>query len=306
MNPRYELHGDIPVLDRPVMVVHLHGWIDASGAAAAAMAALDSACDTKTLVTFDGDTFIDYRARRPTMELREGVNTKLAWSDIELKVGADSNGQPVLTLLGPEPDSQWRGFASAVTQLALQLGVHQMVAFGSYPFASPHTRPARLSSSSPSADVIADLPYLKNSVDVPAGMSAVLEHALTEAGIASLGLWVQVPHYVSAMSYPAASAALLNGLNEVTGITIDRSALASEAEIQHQRINVLVGGNDEHEAMVRQLESLYDQAEQQTLDLDRAISEMPSGDELAAEFEQFLRDHDSNDKDAGPGEPGLG
>ena len=223
MNPRYELHGDIPVLDRPVMVVHLHGWIDASGAAAAAMAALDSACNTKALATFDGDTFIDYRARRPTMELREGVNTKLAWSDIELKIGADSKGQPVLTLVGPEPDSQWRGFASAVTQLALQLGVYQMVAFGSYPFASPHTRPARLSCSSPSADVIADLAYLKNSVDVPAGMSAVLEHALTEAGVASLGLWVQVPHYVSAMSYPAASAALLDGLQEVTGITIAAS-----------------------------------------------------------------------------------
>ncbi|MCY7298180.1 MAG: PAC2 family protein [Ilumatobacteraceae bacterium] len=306
MNPRYELHGDIPILDRPVMVVHLHGWIDASGAAAAAMAALDSACNTKALATFDGDTFIDYRARRPTMELREGVNTKLVWNDIELKVGADSKGHAVLTLVGPEPDSQWRGFASAVTQLALQLGVYQMVALGSYPFASPHTRPTRLSSSSPSADVIADLPYLKNSVDVPAGMSAVLEHALTEAGIASLGLWVQVPHYVSAMSYPAASAALLDGLNEVTGITIDGSALASEAEIQHKRINVLVGGNDEHEAMVRQLESLYDQAEQQTLDLDRAISEMPSGDELAAEFEQFLRDQDSNDKDAGSSDPGLG
>ncbi|HQZ34218.1 MAG TPA: PAC2 family protein [Ilumatobacteraceae bacterium] len=300
MNPRYELHGDIPVLDRPVLVVQLHGWIDASGAAAAAMAALDAACETKALATFDGDTFIDYRARRPTMELREGVNTRLVWNDIQLKVGADSKGHAVLTLVGPEPDSQWRAFASAVTQLALQLGVYQMVALGSYPFASPHTRPARLSSSSPSADVIADLAYLKSSVDVPAGMSAVLEHALTEAGVASLGLWVQVPHYVSAMSYPAASAALLDGLQEVTGVTIDTSTLTSEAEIQHQRINVLVGGNDEHEAMVRQLESLYDQAEQQSLDLDRAMSEMPSGDELAAEFEQFLRE-----QEPGAGEPGL-
>ena len=57
-----------------------------------------------------------------------------------------------------------------------------------------------------------------------------------------------------------------------------------------QRIDVLVGGNDEHRAMVQQLESLYDEAEQQTIDLDRAINDLPSGDELAAEFEQFLRD----------------
>ncbi len=292
MNARYELHGELPTLDRPVLVVQLTGWIDASGAAAAAMAALDAACNTTTLATFDGDTFIDYRARRPTMELREGVNTRLVWSDIELKVGADAKGRPVLTLIGPEPDSQWRAFASAVTQLALQLGVYQMVALGSYPFASPHTRPPRLSSSSPSADVVANLPYLKNSVDVPAGMSAVLEHALTEAGIASLGVWVQVPHYVSAMSYPAASAALLDGLREVTGITIDGTELQRESEIQRLRIDQLVAGNDEHQAMVQQLETLYDQVEEQTIEFDRALNELPSGDELAAEFERFLRDQD--------------
>lgn len=292
MNPRYELHGELPTLDRPVLVVQLTGWIDASGAAAAAMAALDAECSTTTLATFDGDTFIDYRARRPTMELREGVNTRLVWSDIELKLGTDTKGHPVLTLVGPEPDSQWRAFASAVTQLALQLGVYQMVALGSYPFASPHTRAPRLSSSSPSADVVATLPYLKNSVDVPAGMSAVLEHALTEAGIASLGVWVQVPHYVSAMSYPAASAALLDGLREVTGITIDDAALQRESETQRMRIDQLVAGNDEHQAMVQQLESLYDQVEQQTIEFDRALNELPSGDELAAEFERFLRDQD--------------
>ena len=287
MNPRYELTGPLPTLDRPVLVVHLNGWIDASGSAAAAMAALDTACDTKTLAVFDGDTFIDYRARRPTMELREGVNTRLVWSDIELKVGTDIQGHPVLTLVGPEPDSQWRAFASAVTQLSLQLGVYQMVALGSYPFASPHTRPPRLSSSSPSADVIANVPYLKSSVDVPAGMSAVLEHALTEAGIASLGLWVQVPHYVSAMSYPAAS---LQGLQEVTGVTIDQGALLREAQVQRARIDQLVVGNDEHQTMVQQLEGLYDQAVEATAEMDRAIGELPSGDELAAEFEAFLRD----------------
>jgi len=290
VNARYELHGPIPTLDRPVLIVHLQGWIDASGAAAAAMTALGNACETTTLATFDGDTFIDYRARRPTMELRDGVNTRLAWNDIELKVGADTKGHPVLLLTGPEPDSQWRGFASAVTQLSLQLGVYQMVAIGAYPFASPHTRAARLSCSSPSADVIANVPYLKNSVDVPAGMSAVLEHALTEAGIASLGLWVQVPHYISAMGFPAASVSLLKGVREVTGVTIDDAELEREAMTQRNRIEQLVSGNDEHQAMVRQLESLYDQAEADSAEMDRAINELPSGDELAAEFERFLRD----------------
>jgi hypothetical protein len=288
VNARYVVHGELPTLDRPVLVIMLHGWIDASGAAAAAMATIQDKCGTQPLATFDGDTFVDYRARRPVMELRDGVNTRLSWSDIELRIGTDNNGHPLLTLTGPEPDMQWRAFASAVSQLALQLGVYQMVGLGAYPFATPHTRVSRLSCTSPSAEVVANVPYLKNSVDVPAGMSAVLEHALTEAGIASLGMWVQVPHYVSAMSYPAASVALLDGLREVTGIGVPTADLTREADVQRSRIDQLVAGNDEHGAMVRQLEQAYDQMVETTLSL--GSPEIPSGDELAAEFERFLRD----------------
>lgn len=285
---RYTLHGDLPELERPVLVVMLHGWIDASGAAAAAMAALEAGCNSAPLATFDADTFIDYRARRPVMELREGVNTALRWSDIQLQVGTDLGGHPVLTLTGPEPDSQWRAFAAAVKELALRLGVYQMVAFGAYPFATPHTRPSRLSCSSPSADVVASVPFLKNSVDVPAGMSAVLEHALTEAGIASLGLWVQVPHYVSAMPYPAAAGALLDGLRDVTGVTVPSATLEADGAAQRARIDQLVSGNDEHSSMVAQLETAYDAFAAETGNVNPG--EIPSGDELAAEFERFLRD----------------
>lgn len=288
MTSPYVVHGELPVLDRPVLVVCLHGWIDASGAAAAAVATIDLECSTTPLVTFDGDSFIDYRVRRPMMELRDGVSTKLVWSNIVMQQGTDTEGNPVLTLTGPEPDSQWRAFAKAVSELALRLGVYQMVALGSYPVASPHTRPPRLSGTSPSADVVAAAPFLKSSVDAPAGMSAVLEHALTEAGIASLGIWVQVPHYVSAMSYPAASSALLAGLREATGITVRGAGLEDDAEVQRRRIDDLVAANADHVAMVRQLETAYDEAVEQTLLLDS--TDLPTGDDLAAEFERFLRD----------------
>jgi PAC2 family len=291
MNDPYTLHESLPSLDQPVMVVMLTGWIDASSAAAAAMATVQEEWSVRPLATFDGDTFIDYRARRPTMELREGVNVRLVWADIELHVGRDAQGHDVLTLSGPEPDSQWRRFADVVSTLAVELGVRKMVAMGAYPFATPHTRDPRLSSSSPSADVVDSVAYLKNSVDVPAGMGAVLEHAFTEKGMPALGIWAQVPHYVSAMSYPAATLALLTGLNEVAGLVVDAAAIRQETIIQRQRLDQLVASNDEHGAMVNQLEELYDQAKQQT-DL-LGTGGIPTGDELAAEFEQFLRDQDT-------------
>jgi predicted ATP-grasp superfamily ATP-dependent carboligase len=196
-----------------------------------------------------------------------------------------------LTLSGPEPDSQWRRFADVVSTLAVELGVRQMIVLGAYPFATPHTRDPRLSSSSPSVDVVDSVAYLKNSVDVPAGMGAVLEHAFTDKGVPSLGIWAQVPHYVSAMSYPAATLALLTGLQEVAGLMVDAAAIRQETIIQRQRLDQLVAGNDEHRAMVNQLEELYDQAKQQT-DL-LGTGGIPTGDELAAEFEQFLRDQDT-------------
>ncbi|HEX2783628.1 MAG TPA: PAC2 family protein [Ilumatobacteraceae bacterium] len=290
MTDPFTLHEPLPALVEPVLVVMLTGWIDASGAAAAAMMTLQEKSAVRPLATFDSDSFIDYRARRPTMELRDGVNVRLVWADIEMSIGRDPEGHDVLTLSGPEPDSQWHRFADVVSTFAVQLGVKKMVALGAYPFAAPHTRDPRLSTSSPSAEVVAGVSYLKNSVDVPAGMGAVLEHAFVDKGVPALGIWAQVPHYVSAMSYPAATLALLNGLQEVAGVQVDSSAVRQETVIQRERLDQLVAGNDEHLAMVKQLEQLYDNQQESGL---LGAAGIPTGDELAAEFEQFLRDQDT-------------
>jgi hypothetical protein len=92
------------------------------------------------------------------------------------------------------------------------------------------------------------------------------------------------------MSYPAASVALLDGLREVTGISVPSGDLAREADIQRARIDKLVAGNDEHTVMVQQLEVAYDAFVDEPAPL--SASDIPSADELAAEFEQFLRDQD--------------
>jgi proteasome assembly chaperone (PAC2) family protein len=284
---------EVPDLHEPVLIVMLSGWIDASGAAAAAMSALETECGATPLVTFDDDVFIDYRARRPLLELRNGVNTRLVWMTPQLHVGRDPHGRDVLLLNGPEPDMAWHRFTTVIGELAGQLGVPWMVALGAYPFAAPHTRPPRLSATSPSAEVLAELPFRLSSVDVPAGASAALEQALHERGIWSVGIWAQVPHYVASMSYPAASAALLDGLATATGITIAGDELRREAELQRQRLDQLVEANEEHQAMVVQFERMYDAAEE-SIDGSAGGLELRSGDELAAEVERFLREQGKN------------
>jgi len=149
----YDLHEEPELVD-PVLVVMLTGWIDAGGAAQLAMSTLEQECGARTIAAFDPDTFIDFRARRPVMELREGINANLVWPTIELKAGRDADGHDVLLLSGHEPDSAWHHFVDSATSLGIDLGAHTMVGLGAYPFATPHTRPSRLSVSAGSAVVV--------------------------------------------------------------------------------------------------------------------------------------------------------
>ena len=290
---------DLPALTDPVLVVMLSGWIDASGAAAAAMAALQQEIDAIPLVSFDDDLYIDYRARRPTLELRDGEATRLVWASPEMQFGQTVAGRDVVLLNGPEPDMAWHRFCATVAELADQLGVRRMVGLGAYPFATPHTRPVILSATSPSKDLLAGLPFRTNSVDVPAGMAAAIEQELHGRGIPSVGVWAQVPHYVASMSYPAASVALLDGLAAAAGIAVDAADLRREAVLQRERLDQLVDSNPEHQAMVEQFERLFDASDDTAETVTDPTGEGPpgdgalelrSGDELAGEIERFLRD----------------
>ncbi|MGA0064682.1 MAG: PAC2 family protein [Ilumatobacteraceae bacterium] len=293
MNAPYELHSsytELPKLESPVLVVMMTGWIDAGSAAANAMAHLAEVTSATTLLTFDADEFIDFRARRPLMELRDGVSTRLVWAAPEMMRGRDANGRDVLLLTGTEPDSRWNAFSKCVGDLAVQMGVRQMFGLGAYPFALPHTRAVNISVTTPSSEWIANMPYLRSSVDVPAGVAAVLEHVLAGRGIASVGLWAQVPHYATTMPYPAASAALLSALRDSSGLAIDVKSLDAEAVRHRERLDQLVAANPEHQAMLEQLQAAFDAAHAAGTEPAR----IPSGDELAAQFEQFLREQGPN------------
>ncbi len=276
----------MPTLSSPLLVVMLQGWIDASSAAHSAMTRLVNETGATSLITFDADEYLDFRARRPTMELREGINTRLDWPSTELMLGHDINGKEVLLLTGHEPDSKWNQFAAVLGNLSTELGVRKMIGLGAYPFATPHTRAVNISCTSPSSDAIAALPYVRSSVDVPAGIEAVLEHVLTGRGIPSVGIWAQVPHYATTMAYPAATVALLSAVCDTGGISIDISEARAEAASQRERLDTLVAANPEHAQLLGQLETAYDVAHQR----DDDTADIPSGDELAEQFEKYLRE----------------
>lgn len=287
----YELH-DRPSLADPVMVVVLEGWIDAGYAASTAAQTLLQGLDSYPLASFDTDALLDHRARRPIMHLVDGVNTGLSWPSLELRAGIDAAGNDILLLLGSEPDHAWRAFTEAALELAQSFDVRMVVGLGAYPATVPHTRPATLSVTAATPDLAAASGLLRGTLDVPAGVQAVIERRCDELGIPALGLWAQVPHYVSGdpLPYPAGSLALLRQLERTAGLTLPLGNLVAEAEETRQRLDAAVQGNSEHVAMLRALEARHDEMVASTGMATEVDGEIPSADELAAEVEQFLRD----------------
>ena len=286
-------------LDRPVLVVALEGWVDAGLGADGAISALLSAAPTEQLATFDGETLIDQRARRPVAHIAHGINEGLTWPLIQVRAGTDLVGRDVCYLVGPEPDFRWHAFVADVVELAGALGVRMVVGLGAFPAPAPHTRPVRLAATAPpeSADLVARIGIVQGEIDVPSGVWGALELAFGDAGITAVGLWARVPHYVAGMAFPAASAALLDGLAALAELTIDTTALHTEADTSLQQVDELISKSSEHSQLVHQLERNLDATEGNPLDL----GQIPTGDELAAELERYLRDDRPEGGEGGPG-----
>ncbi|MBF6557587.1 MAG: PAC2 family protein [Acidimicrobiales bacterium] len=275
-------------LSRPVLVVALEGWVDAGMGASAAIAELLTSSPTTIVASFDTELLVDQRARRPIARLVDGVTTELTWPAIRLVAGKDRVGADILYLTGPEPDFRWPTFIDAVVGLTQDLQVRTVVGLGAFPAPTPHTRPVRLASTVPpqSVELAGRVGTVHGTLEVPAGVQAALEVSLGNAGIPVIGLWARVPHYVSAMPYPEASATLIEGLCAVTGTVLDTASLRGAGEASRQQVDELIGANPDHLEMVRRLEAALDSEETSTGGLD---IEVPSGDEIAAELEQFLR-----------------
>ncbi|HMQ26228.1 MAG TPA: PAC2 family protein [Acidimicrobiales bacterium] len=128
-------------------------------------------------------------------------------------------------------------------------------------------------------------------MSLPAGVQAAIERQSAEVGLPAMGLWAQVPHYAAAMPYPAAAAALIDGLGDIGGLSLDSQALHDEAVATRTRLDELGADSHEHQELVAQLEAHVDaQLRGEPLPGEDAPLEPASGDELAAELEQFLRE----------------
>ena len=281
MSSLYELHTH-GALESPVLLLATESWTDAGLGAQAAIAQILETIPTEVLATFNADELIDFRSRRPIVRIADGVVEGLSWPEIQLRAGRDGAGRSLLVLGGPEPDMAWHAFVRAVVDLATRLEVRLVAGLGAYAAPVPHTRPVRLMAIATRPELAAQVGVVPGTAEMPAGIQTALQEGFAAAGVPAIGVWARVPHYLAATPYPAAAAALVDVLASVAGLKLDAEPLHAAAASIVGQIDEIVANNEEYRVLVSRLEAAFD-------DELTPPSGLPSGDELAAELERFLR-----------------
>jgi hypothetical protein len=181
--------------------------------------------------------------------------------------------------------------------------VRLTVAMGAVPMAVPHTRPVMLTNHATRPELVVQENVWKGRIRVPASAQSLLEIRLGEWGHDAMGFVAHIPHYVAQFDYPAASAKMLEAVEVATGLEWDLDPLESAGEARMLEIAAQIEDSAEVREVVAGLEQQYDAfhrpeetAGTEPLPLAEE-RDLPTGEELGAEFERFLAGLDRPDND---------
>ena len=274
---------------RPVLIHQLDGFVDAGQAGRLLSAHLLEQLEHEVVADFDHDQLHDYRSRRPAMVF--DTNQWKSYADLHLRLYrmTDEQGEVFLLLTGPEPDVQWERLAAAVIGLIEQLGVRLTVTLHGIPMAVPHTRPITLTAHATDPALVRGYRSWIDRVEVPASFTGLLEYRLGQLDRKAMGFAAHVPHYLAQATFPAAALTLTRSLNQATGLAVPLEPLEKASATTMADIATEVAGSTEVQELVTSLEQQYDALP------GSPGEQVPSADEIAAEFERFLAERDRDD-----------
>lgn len=264
-----------------VLVVAFDGWNDAGEAATAAVELLRTHGEYTPVHSVDPEAYFDYQYTRPRVALDRQGRPRLEWPEATVlrPTGAGAGSRPWL-LTGVEPARAWQAFCAEMVDAALGEDVTGVVALGSMMADVPHTRPISVFAGSDNDAVRLALDLERSSYEGPVGVLSPLLMAAEDAGVPTASLWASVPHYVVGHTpSPKATLALLDRLEQVTGLQLPRGDLAAASARWEASIDEAAADDEEMTEYIKGLERTRDAWD----------SPEASGESIAQEFERYLR-----------------
>lgn len=269
------------------MLLAFGGWNDAGEAATGAVQWLRDHLRAEPFVDIAGDAYYDFQQVRPIVTVTDGLVRDVSWPKVSLS--ATPPGTPALVLgHGFEPQYLWPNFCAALVAVATECGVGQVVFLGSLLADVPHTRVSPLVATASSDGVRIRMGIEGANYIGPTGIVGAAAKAFADAGFETVSVWASASHYVSAEMNPNAMLALLDKVGRVCGLDLDTSSLHATVDTWRAKVDEAMADHPDVAAYVRMLERRIDEGAEGPAQL--TAEDLPSGDEIAAELQRFLRD----------------
>jgi predicted ATP-grasp superfamily ATP-dependent carboligase len=267
-----------------ILVVAFAGYFDAASAATGAVDHLIEFTDATRLASIDGDPFFDAQQVRPHVVLEDGVTRTIVWPENAVHANDESGaGRELVLLSGIEPHYRWRQFTGLLVEVAEHTGAQVVVTLGAMPSQIPHSRMPLVHASSANPELAQRFGLHRPRYQGITGIVGSLQAELDARSYPAISMQVGVPYYAAGAQNWKASAALLRNLEHVTGIPTGHGLLQERVAEWEQLVDEAVAENPEASGYLPQLEAEYDR---------QAAEQLPSSDDLAAEFERYLRELD--------------
>lgn len=296
-----------PVLRRPVMILAMAGWNDASAVATTAVRFLVERWDAKKFAEIDPEDFFSFTRVRPQVRLDDEGNRTIGWPETAFHFHVDPLlDRDFVVLIGIEPSTKWRTFCEAILEVSKNVGVTSVLSLGGLVAQVPHTLSARVTGSTSDPELARQFPDLavrRSRYQGPTGIVGVLGDMFTRVGIPTGSLWGNVPHYISASPNPKVAHGLLSRLNTMYSLGLDLDDLARSGRRFERQVNEALSQNPEVAQYVKQLEAAQENEEEEGEERESApeqasgSSELPRAEDVVRHLEEFLRQGRSNPND---------
>ena len=279
----------VNIFNGRVLVVALDGWTDAGSGATGAANYIREKLGAERLLNFDDPEYFDYLRQRPVIVLDEHGDRDFLWPSIELwgpsKDKARESNLSLYFLIGQEPALQWPYLRDEIREIVEDREITSVIMLGSLAAEAPHNRPIKIYKNSQSAAVRNAYGLERSNYDGRSGFMSVLGHAFEKAGLPTISIWAQVPHYVASMPSPKAALALVNDLEIFLKFSVDHKDLLTAAFEWERSVDDFVEGDEDLANYIQSLEKARDESEAEEMNTDA----------LALEFEQFLRQNENKE-----------
>jgi len=279
----------VPTLNRPILVLAFAGWNDAGDSATFAAKFLSQRLGAHKFASLDPETFYNFVEQRPQVRLRNNER-EILWPANEFSYVRDTRlVQDVIIGMGVEPHLRWHAYIDAILQIVQQCQVELVVTLGALLADVAYSRPIRLTGSASDPALAQRLHLSTSRYEGPTGIVGTLHDACKRQGLPAINIWANVPHYIAASPNIKAALVLVRRVFTLLDFSADLSDLESAASDFDRRVANVLASDAKVAEYVRHLEE-RDEDEDEEEEYPGNTDALPSGEDLARELEEFLRE----------------